>query len=269
MSAAEPLVLLLLLLLLAAQDVMTAAFQQQPFSTAAVCEVAIRGAARHNELSLERVRVFAALTMMALNESCEEAEPVGSSTCGAMVAAAASDHSTRDALLLQHGLIMTQLKHASISCGGTSVFSGLFHHLVPTVRALVRLTSHIDHRFNSSSGSSSSGGVEKQRVQLQTLLPWVHLCGRCMFFAGSQLLRVMEEPAATEAPGLRDGCPIAVQQVKQGPHCSQLHMRRCRQHQARVGAGGSHSWLFVGLNGMPPSFLGLDQPQRHLHELYV
>jgi hypothetical protein len=207
----------------AATNVITAAFQQQPFSTAAVCEVAIRGAARHNELSLDRGRVFAALTMMALNESCEEAEPIGSSTSDAMVATAASDGSTRDALLLQHGLITTQLKHASISCCGTSVFSGLFHHLVPTARTLLRLASHIDHRVDSSCDSSSSRVAEEQRVRAQTLLPWVHLGGRCMFFAGSQLLRVMEEPAAAEAPGLRDGCPIAVQKVRQSPHCSWLH----------------------------------------------
>jgi hypothetical protein len=86
----------------------TAAFQQRPFTTAAVCEAAVRGAARHNLIKAGGVSKFASLSTKAF---CEAAAAPGcsSSSSGScdIIAAAASDSSARDALLLHFALITT------------------------------------------------------------------------------------------------------------------------------------------------------------------
>jgi hypothetical protein len=65
----------------------------------------------------------------------------------------------------------------------------------------------------SSLLSSGSRGVEEQRVRVRTMLPWVHLCGRTLFFAGSQLLLAMEDPAAAMVAGLNASAVNAMEQV--------------------------------------------------------
>lgn len=140
MSALCLLLLWFLLLLHAAiQDTLTAAFQQRPFSTAAVCEAAVRGAARNNHVPAGGIRMFASLATNACYEVAERHNslPPSSSAHNAALGAALTDSSNRDALLLQFGLITMQLKYTISSSGSTSVFSGLFHHVMPTCRAVV------------------------------------------------------------------------------------------------------------------------------------
>jgi hypothetical protein len=50
---------------------------------------------------------------------------------------------------------------------------------------------------------------------VRTLQFWLHLCGRCLFFAGSQLLRTMEDPAAAAAPGLSGSSLTAIDEVRE------------------------------------------------------
>jgi hypothetical protein len=161
---------------------------------------------------------------LALDACRETAAPLtsNSSTCSEVTAAAAADSSTRYALLLQFALITTQLKYATGSCGSTSVVSGLFHHVMPTCRAVTALgkligrTAGLNSDGASSSGHTSSGsrGVEEHRERVQTMLPWIHLCGRCLFFAGGQLLMALDGPAAgLSSPGLSANAPQIMEQV--------------------------------------------------------
>lgn len=85
-----PLPPLVLLLPAAIQGVLTAAFWQHPFSTAAVCEAAARGAARNSEVMPQSICVFASLIRNAISTCCDaEAPPPGNSTRSTMLAAAA------------------------------------------------------------------------------------------------------------------------------------------------------------------------------------
>lgn len=77
---------------------------------------------------------------------------------------------------------------------------------------MIERTVGIDSGPDGKNLSSSS--AEEQQVRVQTLLPWIHLSGRCLFFAGSQLLLAMEDPAAARAPGLSDRVQDVTQQVR-------------------------------------------------------
>ncbi len=77
---------------------------------------------------------------------------------------------------------------------------------------MIERTVGIDSGPDGKNLSSSS--AEEQRVRVQTLLPWIHLSGHCLFFAGSQLLLAMEDPAAARAPGLSDRVQEVTQQVR-------------------------------------------------------
>jgi hypothetical protein len=160
------------------------------------------------------IRFFASLAMDACGQM---AAPSGSTTRSDKVAAAAAGGSTRDALLLQFALFTTQLKYATGSCGSTSVVSGLFHHVMPTCRAATAFGKLIERSvgLNSSSGSiSGSSSVEEQRERVQTMLPWIHLCGRSLFFAGGQLLLALDGPAAgLKSAGLSANAPQVMEQV--------------------------------------------------------
>jgi hypothetical protein len=120
--------LLLLLLLAAAGVAVTAAFQQQPFMTAAVFEAALRGAARGNKMPSTNIRIFASLGTNACLEVTDPTPNSSSSSGSEIVMAAASDSSTQDAFLLQFGLITTQLKYAAGTYDRMEVFTGLLHH---------------------------------------------------------------------------------------------------------------------------------------------
>jgi hypothetical protein len=143
-------------------------------------------------------------------------------TCCKTTAAALSDSSTRDAILLQVGHITTQLKYATAHCGGTQVFSALLHHVSPNGKMIYRLGKLVERSvgMNSSPGdsstSTSSSSTVDQATRLQTMTPWIALCGRYLYFAGSQLLLVIDEPAAGQARGLSEGCMGAIQQVSCG-----------------------------------------------------
>lgn len=183
-------------------NVLTAAFQQRPFTTAAVCEAAVRGAARHNYQRPDAIRMFASLVTGASYEvvGAPDGPYFSNST-----AAAASDSSTRSALLLQFGLTLTTLKYCGSNCGDTAVFYGLLHHVGPTLLATVMLGGIAQCTLGLESVSSSS--VEEQSVRVQAMQSWIHLCGRSMFTAGRQLLLALEEPAAVAASML-DGVRI-------------------------------------------------------------
>jgi hypothetical protein len=140
-----------------------------------------------------------------------------------MLAAAASD-STRDALLLQFGLITTQLKYAASSFRSTNGVSGLFHDVYPIAVTLARLSNCLwcsvgmDSTGDGSSGStisSSSSGITNssssssdvdQQVRVRMMAPWIHLCGRYLFVGGSLLLLALEEPAPATALGMGGDC---------------------------------------------------------------
>jgi hypothetical protein len=72
------------------------------------------------------------------------------------------------------------------------------------------------------SSSVSSRSVEERRLLVQTMVPWIHLAGRCLFFAGSLLLMVMEDPAAAEATPVNHTVNGTTQQVGKAtaPHYS-------------------------------------------------
>jgi hypothetical protein len=209
----------LVLLPAAIQGVLTAAFRQHPFSTAAVCEAAARGAARNSEVMPQSICVFASLIRNAISTCCE---PPGSSTRSTVLAAAASDSSTRDELLLQFGLITTQLKYAASSCRITSVISGLLHDVYPIALTLARLSKCLwcsvgmDSAGGGSSGTTcSSSSDEEQQVRVRMMAPWIHLCGRYLFVGGSQLLLALEEPAPATAPGM-DGDSLGLTEEVSG-----------------------------------------------------
>jgi hypothetical protein len=221
-----PLLLLLLLLLAAASVAVTAAFQQRPFMTAAVFEAALRGAARGNKMTSTNIRIFASLGTNACLEVTDPTPKSSSSSSRDILTAAAADSSTQDAFLLQFGLITTQLKYATGSYDRMEVFTGLLHHVLLAARAVVAIAKLIegsvginsdlpDNGVSSSISSSgvsvnsnlpnnvsSSSSVEEQGVRVRAMLPWIHLTGRCLFFAGSQLLLAMEDPAAARAPSV-------------------------------------------------------------------
>jgi hypothetical protein len=142
---------------------------QQAFTTAAVCEVAVPGAARHNLIPPGSIRMFASL---ATNACLEVAVPPSSSSSSSggssIVAAAVSDSSTRDAFLLQFALITTQLKHAASSAGSTSSFSGLFHHTLTTSQTVAGLGWLIEGTVGlntQQADATSSVVLTKQRQQ--------------------------------------------------------------------------------------------------------
>jgi hypothetical protein len=201
--------------------IILAAIQQQPFTAAAVCEVAVRAAARHNQMHVGATRMFAFLATIACYEVAAPPGSTGStsSTRSDILAAAVSDSSTRDALLLQFELITTQLKCAA-SCGSGSVFVGLLNHVTPTCQTVVRLAKLVSRTVGIDSGcdtsnSVSSSSAEEQGVRVGALLPWIHLAGRCLFFAGSQLMLAMKDPAAAHARGLSADAVQGVNKVIQ------------------------------------------------------
>jgi hypothetical protein len=202
------------------QDVITAAFQQRPFTTAAVCEAAVRGAARHNSSPAGNIHMFASFAANA----CREVAATPGSGSSSIVAAAVSDSSTRDALLLQFALITTQLKYAAAGAGRASFFTNLFYHVMPVSRAVAGLgnliqrtvglnTQHSDAGSSSVRSSSGSSGVEEQRERVRVMLPWIHLCGRCLFCAGSQLLLAMENGGASTVSWLNASTVKTMEQV--------------------------------------------------------
>uniref|UniRef100_A0A383W035 MYND-type domain-containing protein n=1 Tax=Tetradesmus obliquus TaxID=3088 RepID=A0A383W035_TETOB len=176
------------------QDVLNAAFQQQPFTAAAVCEAAVRGAARHNQLHATQIRLVAALTTAACNKCI--ALPGESSSSSSVVAAAAADAGLRDALLLPFGLITTQLKQAAGSVDGAGVISALVQRS-PSVKAVTKLSKQAEASVgmdsdgatgglsSSSTSSSRVGNTDAEGCQaasdiaLGTLAPWLALAGRC------------------------------------------------------------------------------------------
>jgi hypothetical protein len=237
-----PLLLPLLLLLLAdLQDILDTAFQQQPFTAAAVCEAAIRGAARHNQMHAGAIRLFAALATAAANEAgpqqnISSSDVVtllqSSSSSRTMVVAAAHDDSLRDALLLQFGLITTQLKYATSSVDGSNVISALIQHVGPSCKSAVKLSKLIEAAVNMDSndaigvagtnisinGSSLANSKGEDDVnnapdRLKLLTPWLALAGRCLYFAGAQLLVAMESNAAAAPPNLTAAALDVVQDV--------------------------------------------------------
>ena len=95
--------------------------------------------------------------------------------------------------------------------------SGLLHHVLPTCRTVIELGRLIEVPLGiDSSGKScvSSSSVEEQRERVQALLPWIHLCGRSLYFAGRQLLMALEDPAAARAAGLNAQVPPVIEQVR-------------------------------------------------------
>lgn len=213
--------LLLLLLLAAVQQTLLAALQRRPFTTAAVCEAAVRSAARHNQVAAGCIRCFAQLVMDACAQiaaSSDSSNSSSSSRLSDVLAAAVTNSSTRDALLLQFALITTQLKYASGGRCSTSVVSGLLHYAMPTCQTLVAMGKLIERPLgiDSDSGSSSvsSSSVEQQRERVRAMVPWIHLAGRCLFFAGSQLLLVLEDPAAARAAGMNAKVTVVMEQVR-------------------------------------------------------
>jgi hypothetical protein len=215
--------LLLLLLLAAVQQTLLAALQRRPFTTAAVCEAAVRGAARHNQVAAGCIRCFASLVMdacaqIAASSDSSNSNSSSSSRLSDVLAAAVTNSSTRDALLLQFALITTQLKYASGGRCSTSVVSGLLHYAMPTCQTLVATGKLVERPLgiDSDSGSSSvsSSSVEQQRERVRAMVPWIHLAGRCLFFAGCQLLLVLEDPAAARAAGRNAKVTVVMEQVR-------------------------------------------------------
>jgi hypothetical protein len=164
------------------------------------------------------VRLFASLSVDAYAQiaACSDSSS-SSSRRSDILAAAAADGSSRDALMLQFALITTQLKYASASCGSSSVISGLLHHVMPTCQTLVAMGKLVERPLgvdSDSGSSSSSSGVEQQRERVRMMQPWIHLCGRCLFFAGSQLLLTLEDPAAARAAGMSAKVTMVIEQVR-------------------------------------------------------
>jgi hypothetical protein len=204
------------------KSIIAAAVQQRPFTTAAVCEAAVRAAARHNLVKAGAICQFASLSNRAFSEvAAAPGSSSSSSSSSDPIAAAASDSSSRDALLLQFALIMTQLKWATSSNGSISVFTCLFHQVSPACWAVVRLSKLIERSVGLNSDiwadskpPTGSSSVQQQRERVQMMLPWIHLTGRCLFFAGSQLLLALQDSTAAQAPGLGDGSVILMGQVR-------------------------------------------------------
>jgi hypothetical protein len=129
------------------------------------------------------------------------------------------------ALLLQFGLITTQLKYAASSFRSINGVSGFFHDVYPIAVTLARLSNCLwcsvgmDSAGDGSSGStisSSSSGITNsstssssdvdQQVRVRMMAPWIHLCGRYLFVGGSLLLLALEEPAPATALGMGGDC---------------------------------------------------------------
>jgi hypothetical protein len=79
------------------------------------------------------------------------------------------------------------------------------------------MNSNLPKSVSSSSGGVSSSSFEEQGERVRVMLPWIHLCGRCLFFAGSQLLLAMEDPAAARAPSVDATAFERMQQVSACP----------------------------------------------------
>jgi hypothetical protein len=192
-SASLLLLLLLLLLLFAAcEQSISAACQPNPFTTAAVCQAVVWGAARHNQMPPTNIRMFASLASDAFGQM---AAPPMSGTRSDLLAAAAADSSTRDALLMQSkllmqfGLITTQLKYACGNCGSTSVVSGMLHHVMPTCRTVIALGKLIEPYVGLDSDNDadrvSCSSVEELGLRVRTMQPWIHLAAVCSLLAAS------------------------------------------------------------------------------------
>jgi hypothetical protein len=150
-----------------------------------------------------------------------------------MVVAAAFDDGLRDALLLQFGLITTQLKFASGSGNGVNTISALNTHVGPTARAVAKLSKLMEAAVGMDSkeaiGGLGSSGSSSSRVEensedadgqtsnrVEQMAPWLALAGCCLYFGGSQLLVLMESAAATAAPNLTGAALDVMQQVLLG-----------------------------------------------------
>jgi hypothetical protein len=139
------------------QDVLEAVFKQQPFTAAAVCKAAVCGAAHHNQMPAGSIRLFASLATTACHAAISPPSSSSSSRRG-MVAAAAYDASLRDALLLQFGLITTQLKYAAGSGNGVNTISALNLHVGPSARAVTKLSKLME----AALGMEAAAGVQRK-----------------------------------------------------------------------------------------------------------
>jgi hypothetical protein len=125
-------------------------------------------------------------------------------------------------MLLQFELMTTQLKFASAHCGGNQVFSSILHHVLPNGKTLLRLGKLVGRSVGISSSPSDStsskprSSTVDQAARLQTLTHWIALCGRYLYFAGSQLLLAVDDPAAGQSRGLSGECQGPIQQVSCG-----------------------------------------------------
>jgi hypothetical protein len=183
-------------------------FQQQPFSAAAVAEAAVRGAARHNMMPPGTIRLFSCLAADTVAQLASA--PPSSSSSSSMLRAAVSNSSSREVLLLQHSLIISQMKFTSANNVSASLFAGLFQNVTQSCHAARALALLVEESVGvNSSGSGSSSASSNDRVEV--LAPWIALAGRCLYFAGSQLLLVTQDAAAVRAPSFGIGVLDATQ----------------------------------------------------------
>jgi hypothetical protein len=56
--------------------------------------------------------------------------------------------------------------------------------------------------MSSSPTISSSSSSMDQATRVHAMVPWIALCGRYLYFAGSQLLLAMDDPAVARTQGL-------------------------------------------------------------------
>jgi hypothetical protein len=93
----------------------------------------------------------------------------------------------------------------------------MLHHVMPTCRTVIALGKLIEPYVGLDSDNDadrvSCSSVEEQGLRVRTMQPWIHLAGRSLFFAGSQLLLVLDDPAAARAAGMKAQVIDMMQQV--------------------------------------------------------